>query len=89
MGIVEFIGTNQFVFVLGIIVVALNGGKIKIQSIGMDIGTDGLISRFSKYLSDKKNRALSDTVRAKLESLKVDNAADIVKIIEKINKNKP
>ncbi|HTR40144.1 MAG TPA: hypothetical protein VMH87_00830, partial [Pseudomonadales bacterium] len=76
-----------------IAVIALNGGGIKFGvkpwGINLNVSTDGLIKLINKWLSDRKNRQLAESVRKKLDALKVDSPADIVKLIDHINKHKP
>jgi hypothetical protein len=82
----------QFIFLVGAFVVALNGGglKLKVKKLGLDVNlsTDGLIKSINKFLSARKNRQLSDSLRGKLESLQITEPKDIMKIIDQINKPK-
>jgi hypothetical protein len=82
-----------YMMAAGLFMVALNGGGLKAKmekfGINFDFKTDGLIKAISKWLNDKKNRQLADTVEQKLKDLKVENPADILRLLEVINKRKP
>lgn len=83
----------KYIFVIAALVVGINGGGLKFKSqtldINLDISTDGLIKKINQFLNDKKNRQLSDSLREKLNNLQVDSPADVVKILDQINKRKP
>ncbi|HEY5345626.1 MAG TPA: hypothetical protein VIK62_04715 [Verrucomicrobiae bacterium] len=80
----------EFIFVAAAIIIGLNGGglKFKVNKLGIDLNmsTDGLIKKVNTFLNDRKNRQLSDSVRNKLDTLKIDSAADVLDLIERINK---
>jgi hypothetical protein len=80
----------EFIFIAAAIIVGLNGGglKFKVARMGIDLNlsTDGLIKKVNAFLNDRKNRQLSDSVRAKLETLQIDSAADVLSLIDRVNK---
>jgi hypothetical protein len=83
----------KYIFVIAAIVVGINGGGIKFNlkkaGLSCNVSTDGLIKTINKFLSDRKNRQLADSLKDKLNNLQVDSPADVVKILDHINKHKP
>jgi len=89
-GVIELIGqVATLMFVVGAIIVGLNGGafRLTIRRLGIDVElkTKGLIKSISEFLDSARDRELKSVVREKLESLKMRNPNEIVSIIRQIN----
>jgi len=82
----------KYIFVVGSIVLLLNGGGLKmtVKKMGLDVSlsTVGLIKAISDFLNDRKNRQMKDAVTKKLEALQLSEPKEVVKMIEQMNKKK-
>jgi restriction system protein len=89
-GTVELIAhTAQTAQILGIIalaIICLNGGGLKLNiaklGINLDIHTDGLIKKINDFLNSSKNRAVRDSLRSKIDRLKVEDSEQITKLLD-------
>lgn len=79
-GLFEFITHAPAVatFLASILVVGLFGGRVKIDSIGLNIGTDGLLKSVSEFMTDGKKRDLLEDLRKNLHSMDANLASDLV-----------
>lgn len=69
-------------FVIGALILLINGGGLKISSIGVDLSTTGLLKSVSEFLDRRRDRKLQKTVEKKLKNLDVDNPEDLLNAIK-------
>jgi restriction system protein len=89
-GTVELIAhTAQTAQILGIIalgIICLNGGGLKLKvtrlGINLDLRTDGLIKKINDFLNSNSERALRDSLRTKIDRLKVEDSKEIIKLLD-------
>lgn len=79
------------VFLVAVLVVALNGGGLKIDRLGLDLSTDGLIKNIIEYQNNTHDREMKDSLKNNFKHLKVENPDDAIKLMQQLseNKNKP
>lgn len=79
-GIFEFIMHAPVVasFLASALTVALFGGRIKAEKLGIDIGTDGLLKGLSSFMMEGKKRQLLEDLRGNLKAMEAHVAGDIV-----------
>jgi len=79
-GIFEFITHAPVVasFLASALTVAIFGGHIKAEKLGIDIGTDGLLKGISNFMMEAKKRQLLEDLRGNLKAMDAHVAADIV-----------
>lgn len=87
-GAIEFAAANPAlcVAVLAILVVALNGGGLKLKikdTVNLDLGGDGLLKRISDFLDAKSERRLTESMKSKLEKLAIKDSRVILDLLEK------
>jgi hypothetical protein len=89
-GVIEFASAHPAVSValVAVLVVFVVGGglKVKIPGLGgfdMNLGGDGLITKISKFLSDRSERQLTDSMKQKLDALDVRDSKVILALLEK------
>lgn len=73
---------------VGITVVAIVGGGLKIDKIGLDLSTKGLIGNYNEYLDREVDRDLKMSIKSKLDSLKLETPEDFnsaIKLLETQN----
>lgn len=66
---------------LALAILCLNGGGIKIESIGLDISTKGLFNNINDYLDRKVDRESQEAITNALKSLEIKTPGDFEKII--------
>lgn len=76
------------VFLLAILFVGLNGGGLKIESLGLDLSTDGLIKKVIEYQNNNHDRETKDALLQNIKELKIQNPDDAVKILQQLSTNK-
>jgi restriction system protein len=79
-GIFEFIMHAPVVasFLASALTVALFGGHVKAEKLGIDIGTDGLLKGLSNFMMEGKKRQLLEDLRGNLKAMDAHVAGDIV-----------
>lgn len=95
-GVIEFLSQNIDALMIigaliGSIAVALAGGgnTTKLKGFNNTLKTDGLISKISDFLAAKtKNDMYKKIVENALQNMKIETPADLVKILDKLNKKK-
>lgn len=86
-GTIELIAhTAQILGIISLIVICLNGGGLKFKAsklgINIDLHTDGLIKKINDFLNSRNNRAVRDSLRKKIDSLKIEDSAQIKKLLD-------
>lgn len=71
-------------FIIGALILLINGGGLKIDSIGVDLSTPGLLKSVSEFLDRRRDRKLQQKVEMKLKNLEIDNPEDILSAIKEI-----
>lgn len=79
------------VWLIAIVAVALNGGGLKIEKLGLDISTTGIIQKVIDYQNNAHDRAMQDALKQNFNHLKVESPDDALKLLQQsaTNKNKP
>ena len=69
-------------FAIGALILLINGGGLKISSIGVDLSTPGLLKSVSEFLDRKRDRKLQEAAEKKLRSLEIKNPEDLLNVIK-------
>ena len=72
----------------GLIVVALNGGGIKIEKLGLDISTKGIFQNISEFLDRKEDRTRQKALTKKLEAMKIEDPQALLNIIKELKNDR-
>lgn len=73
---------------IGILIIAINGGGLKIEKLGFDLHTDGIIKAVATYLDKKKDRSFKAVIAKKIEHLDIKEPDDLVNVINEMNKTR-
>lgn len=89
-GDIELIAsTAKILGIIALSVIMLNGGglKFRVQRFGidLDINTDGFIKKFNKFLNDRSNRRIKESLNEKLQHLNVNDSAQVESMIKTLN----
>lgn len=76
------------VFLLAVLFVGINGGGLKIETLGLDLSTDGLIRKVIDYQNNNHDRETKDALLQNIKDLKIQNPDDAVKILQQLSENK-
>lgn len=76
------------VFLLAVLFIGLNGGGLKIESLGLDLSTDGLIQKVIEYQNNNHDRETKEALLYNIKQLKIQNPDDAVKILQQLSDNK-
>jgi hypothetical protein len=90
-GKIQFKSLNaKAIWLLAIIVIAINGGGLKFNANGInfDLSTDGLIKNIIEYKNSQHDRIMTDTIIKSIDSLKIQSPDDAVKVFQQFNTNK-
>lgn len=81
---------GKTVWLIALLVIAINGGGIKFKAEGVDfdLSTEGIVKKIIEYQNNKHDRAMTDTIIKSINSLKVQSPEDAVKVFEQFNTNK-
>lgn len=71
-------------FVIGALILLINGGGLKIEKFGVDLSTPGLLKSISEFLDRRKDRKLQEAIQKKLESLEIENPEDLLNAIKNL-----
>lgn len=77
---------SKRLFVIGALIIAVNGGHVKVDKIGLDIQTQGLIRGVADFMSSQKDIELKEEIRNKIQGLEIKNPEDIKAILDGINR---
>lgn len=82
---------TRTVFLIAILVVAINGGGLKIDKLGLDLSTDGFLKNLTEYQNNAHDREMKDSLQKNLKHLKIESPNDAVTLLQQLsdNKNKP
>lgn len=75
------------ILLLGLFILLINGGTFKLDKLGLEIGTPGLITKISEFLDRREDRKTQEEVRRKLKDLEIESSEDLNNIIKE-TKNK-
>lgn len=67
---------------ISVMTIAINGGGLTVQRIGLDLKTPGLLTKVTEFLDAKENRAEREAIRAKLEKLKIETPAQVIDLLK-------
>jgi restriction system protein len=76
------------VFLLAVLFIGLNGGGLKIESLGLDLSTDGLLKKVIEYQNNNHDRETKEALLHNIQQLKIQNPDDAVKILQQLSDNK-
>lgn len=89
-GFIKFISDHRgTLLIMGVLIVGLNGGTMDMgwgdahMKLGLDKGT---IAYVKEYLEDTENREMKKVLTAKLKNLNVKSPAELIQILEAIQK---
>lgn len=86
-GIIEFVGGGiNALAILGFVIVAVNGGSLKIEKLGVDLKTEGILHQLTKFLNGRSKREIVAELKGDLNKLEMKDAKDIIKVIETLDK---
>ncbi len=74
---------------ISVMTIAINGGGLTVQKLGLDLKTPGLIARANEFLDAQENRAEREAIRVKLEKLKIETPAQVVDLLKATEAEKP
>lgn len=79
------------VWLIAVVAVALAGGGLKIESMGLDLSTNGLIQKVIDYQNNAHDRDMQKALKQNFNHLKVESPDDALKLLQQSapNKNKP
>lgn len=86
--ILSIVDNPMSLFIFGAIMVFINGGSFKIEKLGLDISTNGLIKNISEFLDRRTERIEKKKVAEKLNKLEVTNPKDIVNLMKITKKDR-
>ncbi len=75
---------GMVMFVIGALILLINGGGLKIQQWGVDFSTPGLLKSISDFLDRRQDRKLQKALEGKLKNLEIDNPEDFLKAIKEL-----
>lgn len=80
----------RVVLLIAILVVAVNGGGLKVDTSGfkLDLSTDGLIQNLTDYHNNSHDRAVKKKLLETMDSLKIESPDDAVKMFKQFSPNK-
>ena len=75
---------------MGIVVIGLNGGGLKVDRPGfkLDLSTDGLIKTISDYLDKQQDREMKVRLMNSAKSLEIKTPEDLIKLTKQFSENK-
>ncbi len=76
-------------WLIAILVVAFNGGGLKVDSIGLDLSTDGFIQKMIDFQQSSHQIEMSERIIESLDSLKVESPNDALEILKEVSVNNP
>lgn len=76
----------QGIALIGLLIIFLNGGGLKIEDLKFDLHTDGFIKNVSNFLDRRRDRQFKKMIAKKIEHLDIKEPNDLVKILEEMNK---
>jgi restriction system protein len=93
-GRIQFKGPIMVMTIVGGIILALNGGGVKIESeqlnINVDIHTDGIIKNITEYLDHaQKRKAVEIVLTNSLKNLKAESPEELAKLLGTSNEDTP
>lgn len=74
----------EVIFLLGLIIIALNGGGLKIDRLGFDLSTMGLIKNISDFLDRRADRKRQEILTKKLQALQIEDPQALLDIIKEM-----
>ena len=75
----------QGIALIGVLIIFLNGGGLKLEKLGFNLHTDGIIKSISNYLDRKRDREFKEMISKKIEHLDIQEPDDLVKILNEMN----
>jgi len=88
-GVIELLGmTGSAIAVISMMVLFLNGGGFKYKKkdgTEINLYTDGVIKRLNEFFNSRKDRIIKSELAAKIKNLEIENADDIVEILNSVN----
>lgn len=86
-GIIEFVGGGiNALAILGFVIVAVNGGSLKIEKLGLNLKTDGILHQLTKFLNERSKREVVTELRGDLKKLEMKDSKDIIKVLQTLDK---
>lgn len=82
--LLSIVNNPQPLFILGFMILLINGGGFKIKSYGVDLSTPGLLKTISEFLDRRRDRISQRKISEKLEKMEIKNPDDIIKLIENL-----
>jgi len=90
-GKIQFLSkTGKNLLLIGIFVLAINGGGIKIDNpnFKVDMSTDGLIKNVNQFLNERQDRQLKERLYLSADSLKIESPEDLLELLKQFSTNK-
>ncbi len=90
-GKIQFKTVNlRSIWLMGILVVALNGGGLKINYGGfnLDLSSDGLIKKVIDYQNNYYDREVKNKILNGIDSLHIQSPTDVVTVLKQFSTNK-
>lgn len=81
--LLSIVNNPQALFILGFLILLINGGGFKIEKLGVDLSTPGLLKSISEFLDRRTDRKTKEKIAKKLENMDIKNPNDIIKLIDK------
>lgn len=79
-------GTVVAAILLLIFFVTGGTGKFKSNDISLELSSGGLLKRMNEFLNSEKDRKIKDALIQKIKSLEIDNPADVIELLNSVNK---
>lgn len=68
--------------IFGLLIILINGGGFKIDHLGVDVSTKGIITNISNFLDRRKDRKMQEALIKKINNLEITNPQALLDIIK-------
>ena len=79
--LILFSSVFEWISLIGIFLIAVSGGSLKINKDGVDISTKGLLSSISEFLDRKELRKRQEVMTKKIDTMKIENPSALIDAI--------
>ena len=78
----------EVIAMIGLIIVFINGGGLKIEKLGLNLHTDGLLKSLSNFLDRRRDRILAKQIGEKLSKMELHDPEDFKKMMGAIREKR-